>query len=185
MVVARKDDFCASIDRLSHRLTMAMTTRKRRIELQLRSLEARPGYAGFRGHLALRGRHAAELSHEMRRVMRATLSQRERVYNLLRLKLETFDLRRRLGHVRTRLVAAEGRLGSAAAKRVHEAEARLRAGAARLESLSPLAVLGRGYAVCWNADKTAIIRDASAVKAGDEIHVTLHQGELDARITNH
>jgi exodeoxyribonuclease VII large subunit len=185
MVVSRKDDFCASIDRLSHRISAAMVARKRRVELRLRSLEARPGYAGFRGHLALKGRHAAEISHEMRRAMRAALAQRERAYNALRLKLETFDLRRRLGHVRTRLVAAEGRLGSVAAKRVHVAEARLRAGAARLESLSPLAVLGRGYAVCWNADKSAIIRDAAAVKPGDEIHVTLHQGELDATITNH
>jgi exodeoxyribonuclease VII large subunit len=182
MVVARKDDFCASIDRLSHRLAMAMTTRKRRVELQLRSLEARPGYAGFRGHLALRGRHAAELSHDMRRVMRAVLSQRERAYHGLRLKLETFDLRRRLGNVRTRLVAADGRLGSAAARRVRHAEAGLRANAARLESLSPLAVLGRGYAVCWNADNTAIVRDAAAVKPGDEIHVTLHRGELHAMV---
>src|SRR5215211_4184538 len=51
MVVARKDDFCANIDRMSHRLGAAMSARKRRVELQLRSLEARPGFAGFRGRI--------------------------------------------------------------------------------------------------------------------------------------
>ena len=48
----------------------------------------------------------------------------------------------------------------------------------RLESLSPLAVLGRGYAVCWNDDRTAIVRSAAAVARGDRVHVTLHDGEI-------
>ena len=49
--------------------------------------------------------------------------------------------------------------------------ARLRGAAARLDSLSPLAVLGRGYAVCWNADRTAIIRDAATVAPGEQVRV--------------
>jgi exodeoxyribonuclease VII large subunit len=186
MVVARHEDFCANVDRLSHRLAAAMGGRVRRLELRIRALEARPGYAAFHGRLLMRGRHAAELTHEMRRTTRAALARRERSYQSLRLKLETFDLRRRLGHMRTRLVAAEGRLAAGAAKRHHAADSQLRSSAARLESLSPLAVLGRGYAVCWNADRTAIVRDAASVKPGDRVSVTLHRGEIDAQvITNH
>jgi exodeoxyribonuclease VII large subunit len=49
---------------------------------------------------------------------------------------------------------------------------------ARIESLSPLGVLARGYAVCWNADRTAIVRAAGAVAPGDRVRVTLHEGEL-------
>ena len=182
IVVARKDDFYANIDRLSRRLSASIVGRVRGAELRLRSLEARPGFGGFRGRTAMRGRHAAELAHEMRRAVLAALSRRERTFQTLRLKLETFDLRRRLGHVRTRLVAADGRLGAAAAKRMHAADGRLRGAAARLESLSPLAVLGRGYAVCWNDNRTAIIRDAAHVDAGDRIHVTLSRGELDCEV---
>ncbi len=48
--------------------------------------------------------------------------------------------------------------------------------------LSPLAVLGRGYAVCWNADRTAIVRDAAAVKEGERVHVKLERGELDCAV---
>ena len=182
MVVTRKEDFCSRIDRLSQRLGAAMGGRMRRLELRIRALEARPGYAGFHGRLVMRGRHAAELTHAMRRAMLAALARRQRGYQALRLKLETFDLRRRLGQVRARLVSADGRLNAAAARSRHAADARLRGAAARLESLSPLAVLGRGYAVCWNADRTAIIRDASSVSPGERVHVTLHRGELTADV---
>ena len=159
MVVSRKDDFCASIDRLTGRLAATLRTR-----------------------LAMRERHAAELTHDLRRVMRARLSARERRYQALRLTLETFDLRRRLQGVRTRLVAADGRLLSALRRRTHRSDARLRTAAARLESLSPLAVLGRGYAVCWNQDRTQIIRNASAVVPGDRVRVALERGELECDV---
>jgi exodeoxyribonuclease VII large subunit len=45
-----------------------------------------------------------------------------------------------------------------------------------------LAVLGRGYAVAWNEDKTRVLRDASAVAPGDTVKVTLARGELDCEV---
>jgi exodeoxyribonuclease VII large subunit len=182
LVVTRKDDFVASIDRLSRRVHAAMTSRLHRLESRLRTLESRPGYASTHGRLAMRARHTGELTHELRRVMRARLAGRERAYNALRLTLETFDVRRRLGGIRARLVDADGKLATAIARRRHACDARLRGTAARLDSLSPLAVLGRGYAVCWNEDRTAIIRDASAVHAGDRVHVRLERGELECDV---
>ena len=158
MVVARKDDFCNHIDRLAHRVQAAMTTR-------LHRCESRFGRSTRRS-ATIRGQVAA----------------RQRSYQSLARTLETFDLRRRLGRVRTRLMAAEGRLAGATAKSRHRADGRLRATAARLEALSPLAVLGRGYAVCWNADRTAVVRDAARVAEGDRVRVTLARGELDCHV---
>jgi exodeoxyribonuclease VII large subunit len=182
IVVARQDDFVARIDRLARRVDTAMASRRHRLEARLRTLEARPGMAGARGRLAMAGRHTAELSHELRRAMRAHLSRRERLYRDLRLTLETFDLRRRLAGVRTRLIAGEGRLASAIDRRRHGFDARLGSAAARLDSLSPLAVLARGYAVCWNGDRTAVIRDASSVAVGDSVTVTVQRGELSCEV---
>jgi exodeoxyribonuclease VII large subunit len=182
MVVSRKDDFCGRIDRLSHQLTTTMHARLHRLEARLRMLEARSGYAGTQGRIAMRSRHAAELSHELRRAVREQLARRERAYQTLRLKLETFDLRRRLGSIRTRLVSADAQLGAAFTRSHHRHDARLRTAVARLESLSPLAVLGRGYAVCWDADRTRVIRDASAVSIGERVRVTLNRGELECEV---
>jgi exodeoxyribonuclease VII large subunit len=159
MVVAAKEEFCSRIERLSQRLRASEQTR-----------------------LALRDRHAAELTHDLRRVGIAHIARRERMYRGLRLRLEARDLRRHLADIRARLTSADGRLGAAAARRRHRADSRLRTLAGRLENLSPLAVLGRGYAVCWNTDRSAIIRSASAVAPGDRVHVTLHRGELDCEV---
>ena len=184
IVVGRKDEFCAHIDRLAHRVASSVAARIHRVESRLRAIEARPSLAGFRGRVALRGRHAAELGHALQHAVRADLADRQRAYRALRLTLDTYDLRRRLGGVRTRLVSAEGRLAGASAHARHRADAQLRGAAARLEALSPLAVLGRGYAVCWTGDRTAIVRDAGTVKDGDRVHVTLARGELDCDVVS-
>jgi exodeoxyribonuclease VII large subunit len=183
IVVARKDDFCLQIDRLAQRLSTGMQSRLHRGEARVRALEASPGYAGVRGRVALRGRHAAELTHGLRRSVDTRLAWSMRRFQSLRLTLETLDLRRRLGKVRARLFAADNTLATAIAATRHSTEARLRDAVARLESLSPLAVLGRGYAVCWNADRTGIVRDAARVEPGDEVHVRLERGELDCKVT--
>ena len=51
MVVSRKDDFCAHIDRLSQRMLSATAARLHRLESRLRSLE---GAARLRGHTRAR-----------------------------------------------------------------------------------------------------------------------------------
>ena len=73
----------------------------------------------------MRARHAGELTHELRRAIRARLSARERRYQSLRLALETFDLRRRLAGLRTRLVAGEARLAAVGDRKRHALDARL------------------------------------------------------------
>ena len=101
----------------------------------------------------------------------------------LRLALEARDVRRRLAAVRGRVAAADGRLKAAAVRNRDRADARFRVLVGRLENLSPLAVLARGYAVCWNTDRTAVIHTASQVAAGERVRVTLHEGELHCDVT--
>jgi exodeoxyribonuclease VII large subunit len=138
--------------------------------------------AGFAGRIAMKGRHAAELTHTLARVMREVVAGRERRLQQLRRQLEASDLGRRLAGIRTRLATAGGRLTGAMARRQHRAENQLRSCASRLETLSPLAVLGRGYSVCWNADRTRVLRDASETTTGERVRVTLAKGELDCEI---
>jgi exodeoxyribonuclease VII large subunit len=182
MVVAGQDEFRLRIDQLAGRLNAAVRTRIERLRGLTHRLAGRPGLAGWPGRLAMRGRHVAELTHQLGRSARTVVARRERRYHELRLTLETFDLRRRLGAVRSRLVGAEGALKNGVMRAHHRADARLREQAGRLDSLSPLAVLGRGYAVCWNDDRTQVLREAAAVGEGDAVRVTLHRGELDCRV---
>ena len=137
---------------------------------------------GDRVDPAMRGRHCAETTHALRNAARSGLSRRTRRYQELRNNLEQFDLQRRLGTIRARLIRVDGALRTAATERNHLAGSQLQNCAARLESLSPLGVLGRGYAVCWNADRTKVIRKASEVSSGDRVRVTLAEGELQCNV---
>jgi exodeoxyribonuclease VII large subunit len=183
MVVTRHEDFCAGIDRLSGRLTAAMRARAHRLESRLRGLEARPGYAGMPGRLAMRAQRTSELTHALGRAMDAIVVAGTRACQAHERALASFDPRRRLAAARTRIVAGRGRLDAAIERRRHVDEARLRGAAARLDALSPLAVLGRGYAVCWDAGRTRIIRDAATVQEGEAVRVEVQRGALECRVT--
>ncbi len=75
--------------------------------------------------------------------------------------------------------ASQGRmrLAALAGTVTASAEASLGTTAARLEGLSPLAILARGYAVCYDADG-APVRSAASVAEGDRVEVLLHEGRL-------
>ena len=182
MVVSAKEEFCHRIDRLGGRLRAAARSGLQRRRNAVHLLSSRRGLAAFPARLALRGRHAAELTHHLRGAARALIAQRARGYRALRQRLEARDLARRLASIHARLTAADARLTAAAQRAQHRSDTRFRALAGRLENLSPLAVLGRGYAVCWNEDKTAIIRSTASVSAGDSVRVTLAHGELSCTV---
>jgi exodeoxyribonuclease VII large subunit len=182
IVVSAKDDFCARIDRLHDRLGAAARARVQGLLGRVHAAGGRPAFAGFPGRVAMRGRHAAELTHAVARLMRAGLAARERRLQQLQRQLARFDLGRRMADIRTRLVSAESRLTGAARGRLHRAGTRLGNCAGRLDTLSPLAVLGRGYAVCWDAGRTHVVRDAAQVARGDLVRVTLATGELECEV---
>ncbi len=54
--------------------------------------------------------------------------------------------------------------------------------ASRLESLSPLAVLARGYSICYRLSGKTIIRKASDARPGEEVLIQLSQGLLECTV---
>jgi exodeoxyribonuclease VII large subunit len=54
-------------------------------------------------------------------------------------------------------------------------------GMAKLDALSPLGVLTRGYSITQTADGR-ILRDPETVGAGDKLKIQLERGKLDAEV---
>ncbi len=181
-VVARRDEFVARIDRQTERLGAALRHQRLASQARLHRLESRHGLARVPALVAHRERHVAELTQSMRGALDGRLAAASRRVLRTDGALERANPRRRLAETRGRLVALEGRLDAEAARRHARADGRFRALAARLDSLSPLAVLGRGYAVCWDATRTRVIRRAGDVTPGDRVRVTLEEGEIGCEV---
>ena len=61
-------------------------------------------------------------------------------------------------------------------------EAHTRLVASKLEALSPLAVLGRGYSIATRPGETRPLTDSADAKEGDDIEVRLHRGVLGCEV---
>ena len=206
LVVTRKTELEARLERAGGRLVGAVRTALERRRANVEAVRHRPGLASFPTRLALHGRRTDELTRRLVARARADVARRERRRAALLTRLEALDVGRRLARIRTRLAVARERLaraardGHAARRRRlaagHEQLARtmrdrhatgrreLETTLAKLDSLSPLAVLARGYAVCWNDDRTAIVRRAPEVAVGDPVRITLHEGALRCKVTS-
>jgi exodeoxyribonuclease VII large subunit len=84
-------------------------------------------------------------------------------------------------HGRRALTELQGRLGRGVHRQVDRARHRLGAVAGRLDSLSPLAVLARGYSLTLTPSRR-IVRSWREVRAGDGVRVLLHEGSLECRV---
>lgn len=182
LVVAQRQDFTTRIDRLEERLVASVRAGLQRRREGVHRLERRPGFAGWPARLAGRGRHTADLTHRLSELTATAVSTRVRRAHEARLRLEALDLGRRLGRIQTRLVSARAGLTRSVTATVGARRLRLRAATAQLDALSPLGVLSRGYAVCWDAQRSAALRQTTDVNVGDAVRVTLHKGELDCEV---
>lgn len=67
-------------------------------------------------------------------------------------------------------------------RRLQEASQKVRILAAQLESLSPLAVLARGYSMTWRKADGRLVRNAAQLQPGDELLTRFHQGQATSRV---
>ena len=131
----------------------------------LHRLEQRLDELGLRAEAAVRDR---------------ARSRRDRIAELSGAVLR-HDPRQRLAHAGAHLADYRARLDRTVERRLAAAASRLRALEARLHSLSPLAVLERGYALVLN-EQGSVVRSASQLAAGDRVRTRLAQGSFASRV---
>ena len=92
------------------------------------------------------------------------------------------DARDRLADARQGLDDLATALDRGLRKQVEDRRHRLARLAAKLEALSPLAVLARGYALAFPLGRDSPLVDANEVQPGDPIVVRLANGSISARV---
>jgi exodeoxyribonuclease VII large subunit len=121
------------------------------------------------GHRAFRG-----LQRRLERSRDALRSHRERV--------EHFRWDRQIARRREELRKDVDRLSSRMRASLAARQSAFATLAGKLESLSPLAVLSRGYALVWDVSRGSLLRRAADVRPGDPLRVRVHDGEVRARV---
>ena len=91
------------------------------------------------------------------------------------------DPRQGLAQARERLAASRTRLDRALERLLHNSAANVRALNARLQSLSPLAVLDRGYALVLDA-QGGLVRSTTQISPGDQVTTRLSDGAFTSRV---
>lgn len=74
------------------------------------------------------------------------------------------------------------RITEAVQRRMEDSQRALGLQSARLDALSPLKVLGRGYAIAQKLPAREILRAASQARPGDKLLLKLHQGEVECEV---
>lgn len=177
MVVRAKVDLQAQLAGLDRQRDAALERRLQHVRARVHALRAHRVFAAEQGRLQ---RHAQRVDELQGRAERALLVALERERARLRrgaTRLEAFRLERQLAQRRQRLDDATARLvrhagSESAARHAHLAQA-----AARLASLSPLAVLARGYALAFDHEGR-LVRAPEDLQVGQELRLRLQGGDL-------
>jgi exodeoxyribonuclease VII large subunit len=129
--------------------------------------EARERVAGLDAELG--DAVSSRIAEGRRSVRELRLRMRSPDATVRDMRLRTARLRNNLVHGVTSALEAKRRL--------------LGATAGRLDALSPLRVLDRGYAVVINKSNSRAVLDAATVKFDDELDIRLARGRISARAT--
>jgi len=117
--------------------------------------------------------------YRLAQAQRSLLEVRRRRFEALSAAVRHYDARRVLAGMRKDLQAQIAALASGARNLLLERKVRLERLQTALQALSPLAILDRGYALVFD-DAGKLLKDARAVKSGDEIFARLAKGTLQA-----
>jgi exodeoxyribonuclease VII large subunit len=180
-----------------------ITAAQHRIEERVEALDARVRRAIRYQLMLARQRFAALSVSQIQNRLQALIGRRSQRLDDLRHRIESAANRRlrarasqlaalaarterqnpavRLALAHRRLEAASQSLNRLARTTIAARAARLDRAVSRLDALSPLAVLNRGYALVYTADGR-LLRDAAEARSGQTIRARLAHGSLTAEV---
>jgi len=159
--------------RLLGHLGQAMGARLARELARLGKLQRRMGDP--RAVLLFHEQRREEALRRMTRALEKGLGQRRQSLSVTQRKLEGSHPKVVLARARSRLLPLLGRLKQGGLAAIDRRRAHLREVSRAIDTLSPVAILGRGYALVRDSSGT-LVRDASTVTPGQLLSVRVHRG---------
>lgn len=177
LVFAQRHALVERLQLLRMRIAQTMRARLRHATSRLQTMAAKLG-DGQR----LLWPHMERLAQSERTMERAAsklVAERRRRLLALERRLQQQAPQARLARLSRRAQAAQAHMHRLLQRRLAAAKAAWHSCDGRLHALSPLAVLGRGYAIVQD-DAGTLLRDAATVPAGTRLRLRLQHGTLAA-----
>jgi len=178
MVASARDEMCARITGLAEDLRKAVRYRLLALQSTLSELESSRAFPQVQSRIRGFAQRVDDAGYSMESALGVALKTRRARHAALALRLSDADLRRRLVERRGKLAELGGRLHATARLVLDRGSERVSLAAGKLESLSPLGVLARGYAIAFDK-QGRVIKRASDVVSGERVRVRVSEGEMD------
>ncbi|WP_249978268.1 exodeoxyribonuclease VII large subunit [Vreelandella olivaria] len=167
------------LEQSENRLYRAMQARLERDSQRLDTLRARLRHPGEQ--LNHQSQHVTTLTQRLMRAMQQTLGQQQERVNQLHKRLVSQDMARLHKAEQERISYLQRRLASAMQRLLEVRQARLSSAARELNAVSPLAVLGRGYAIAQD-EQGQVVHRAQDTSPGQTLSLRLGEGKLSVEV---
>jgi exodeoxyribonuclease VII large subunit len=174
-----KSELVSEVQLLGRRLGRGVETEFRGCRLALERARARLGDP--RRLIDQRRQVMDEVMSRGARALRAAVSRRQAALRALDGRLLRAHPQRRIADQRAALAALERKLASAITSLLTRRHRALESAVGKIEALSPLKVLERGYGLVRHADGR-VVASAGGVEVGESVTVTLRDGRVGARV---
>jgi len=179
LVAGAHGEIKARVAGLRSDLSRALRYRVLELRSRVGELELSRGFDSVQMKIRNISQRLDDASHSMGSLLTGAVKIRRAGLADLALRLSEADLRRAMVGKRASLNMLIGRLNSNAYSPVGRGRERLSIGAGKLASLSPLAVLARGYAIAFDENRR-VIKRASDVNSGERVNVRVAEGDFTA-----
>ena len=181
LVIRSRQEIEEQSEALRLRLARAARYHLLRLRQQLTELAQHGAFARITDALARRQQRLDDLVYRLATAQRGLLARHRRRLDIASAGVRHHDLRRVLAGVRRDLQAQLSALVASGRAQLLRHRSRLEQMQARLQGLSPLNILDRGYALVFDAEGK-LVKDAAQVQSGEQIRARLAKGEISATV---
>jgi exodeoxyribonuclease VII large subunit len=182
LVIRSRQEIEEQSSALHDRLTRAMRYRLLMGRQSLTELAQHGAFGRIMEVIRQRQQKLDDLTHRMELAERNLLQQLHRRWETISAAVRHYDLRLVLSGMRKELDSKTTALLAVTRNVLLQQRVRTERLDTALQSLSPLAILDRGYALVFDSEGT-LLKDSGRIKVGDEISARLAKGEIQAQVT--
>jgi exodeoxyribonuclease VII large subunit len=177
LVAEREDEIASYVESLTHNLVNAARYRLLASRARVQEAAMSHGFDEVRARLRAARVETGDAAARLERRAAALVARVRRRLDDAACRLSPARMSAKAADGRVRLAVAGAALEAAGRSRLDEARARLVVAAASLDALSPLAVLGRGYALATD-ERGRLLRSAKETRVGEHVRLRLSEGAV-------